>query len=423
MKTPFGFVQKYYKWLPLLGVLPVVDLALPYLKMDGNTYLGIQMLVMGARSVKETSFFSVLFGGTGALIMALLVTASMTAFLLRPSKKLCYLPIVMETLYLFFQCASLLQIKKQIDAAGYFAEKFMIRNLGIGYWLMFFIGFAGLWIVMAADKISPGYIILVVLSVIWLFPIFYITMNAFRQEGSFYVNYVIPKSIGFKNFMAILFDDSKFHYIRWFKNTLLVAVCSCALSSFIVLSTAYTLSRVRFAGRKIIMNLLLILGMFPAFMSMIAVYYILKGMGLAQSLAALVLVYSGGASLSYYVAKGFFDTIPKALDEAAYMDGATKWTVFTRITIPLSKPIIIYTILTSFMAPWADYIFASVILGDKSDHYTIAMGLFNMLSKENIDKYFTQFAAGAVLISVPIAALFISLQKYYVEGLSGSVKG
>lgn len=423
MKTPFGFVQKYYKWLPLLGILPVVDLALPYLKLDGKTYLGIQMLIMEAKSIEDTSFASVLFGGMGALMMAFVVAVTMMIFLLRPSRKLCYLPITAESLYVFFQCASLLQIKKQIDGTGYFTDKFMISNLQIGYWLIFLIGFAGLWIVMAADKVSPGYIILVVMSVIWLFPIFYITMNAFRQEGSFYVNYVIPKSFGLENFKAILFDDTKFHYIRWFKNTLLVAVCSCVLSSFIVLSTAYTLSRVRFTGRKVIMNLLLILGMFPGFMSMIAVYYILKGMGLAQSLVALVMVYSGGASLSYYVAKGFFDTIPKALDEAAYIDGATKWTVFTKITIPLSKPIIIYTILTSFMAPWADYIFASVILGDKSDHYTIAMGLYNMLSKENIDKYFTQFAAGSVLISIPIAALFISLQKYYVEGLSGSVKG
>jgi len=171
------------------------------------------------------------------------------------------------------------------------------------------------------------------------------------------------------------------------------------------------------------MNLLLVLGMFPAFMSMIAVYYILKGIGIAQSLLALVIVYSASAALTYYVAKGFFDTIPRALDEAAYLDGASKWTVFTKITIPISKPIIIYTILTSFTAPWADYIFASVILGDKSDKYTIAMGLYGMLTQDNIDKYFKQFAAGAVLISIPIAALFISLQKYYVEGLSGSVKG
>ncbi|MBR1622911.1 MAG: sugar ABC transporter permease [Pseudobutyrivibrio sp.] len=276
---------------------------------------------------------------------------------------------------------------------------------------------------MQAIKVHPGYIVLVVMSLVWLFPIFYIVMNSLRGEGNFYVNYLIPKEFSFENYRQLLSPESKFHYGRWFFNTFIVSVFSCLISTLIVLATAYTISRIRFKGRKLIMNLLLVLGMFPAFMSMIAVYYILKGIGIAQSLLALVIVYSASAALSYYVAKGFFDTIPKALDEAAYLDGASKWTVFTKITIPISKPIIIYTILTSFTAPWADYIFASVILGDKSDKYTIAMGLYGMLSQDNIDKYFKQFAAGAVLISIPIAALFISLQKYYVEGLSGSVKG
>ncbi|MBE5914238.1 MAG: sugar ABC transporter permease [Pseudobutyrivibrio ruminis] len=276
---------------------------------------------------------------------------------------------------------------------------------------------------MKSAKIDPGYIVLVVMSVVWLFPIFYIVMNSLRGEGNFYVNYLIPKEFSLDNYKQLLSSSSKFHYGRWFLNTFIVSVFSCVISTLIVLATAYTISRIRFKGRKLIMNLLLVLGMFPAFMSMIAVYYILKGIGIAQSLLALVIVYSASAALTYYVAKGFFDTIPRALDEAAYLDGASKWTVFTKITIPISKPIIIYTILTSFTAPWADYIFASVILGDKSDKYTIAMGLYGMLTQDNIDKYFKQFAAGAVLISIPIAALFISLQKYYVEGLSGSVKG
>ena len=156
---------------------------------------------------------------------------------------------------------------------------------------------------------------------------------------------------------------------------------------------------------------------------MIAVYYILKGLGLSQSLAALVLVYSGGAALTYYIAKGFFDTIPKALDEAAIIDGATRWGVFTKITIPLSKPIIIYTILTSFTAPWMDFIFAKVIMGDDYANYTVALGLWTMLQKEFITTWYTRFAAGAVVVSIPIALLFIVMQKYYVEGLSGSVKG
>lgn len=172
------------------------------------------------------------------------------------------------------------------------------------------------------------------------------------------------------------------------------------------------------------MNIALILGMFPGFMSMIAIYYILKGFGISQSLLALILVYSGASGLGFYIAKGFFDTLPKALDEAAYLDGATKSQVFWKITIPLSKPIIIYTILTTFMAPWMDYIFASVIMGDNYDNYTVALGLFKMLEREFIHQYFTQFAAGAVIISIPISILFISMQRFYVEGVTGgSVKG
>jgi arabinogalactan oligomer/maltooligosaccharide transport system permease protein len=190
-----------------------------------------------------------------------------------------------------------------------------------------------------------------------------------------------------------------------------------------VLSTSFTLSRLRFSGRKMFMNLLLVLGMFPGFMSMIAVYYILKGLGLSQSLAALILVYGGGASLGYYVSKGFFDTIPKSLDEAARIDGATQWQVFTKIIMPVSKPIVIYTILTSFMTPWADFIFPRVIMGDNYDNYTIALGLYTMLERANIETWYTRFAAGAVLVSIPITVLFMCMQKYYVEGISGAVKG
>ena len=171
------------------------------------------------------------------------------------------------------------------------------------------------------------------------------------------------------------------------------------------------------------MNIALILGMFPGFMSMIAVYYILKGLNMTQSLLALVLVYSGGAGLGFYIAKGFFDTIPKAIDEAAWIDGATKWQVFRKITMPLSRPIIIYTILTSFMAPWGDYIFVSVIMGDNYDNYTVALGLYKMLERHFIETWYTRFAAGAVIVSIPIALLFIFMQRYYVEGVSGAVKG
>ena len=174
------------------------------------------------------------------------------------------------------------------------------------------------------------------------------------------------------------------------------------------------------------MNIALVLGMFPGFMSMIAVYYILKGVGLTNGslkLVSLVLVYSGGAGLLFYVAKGFFDTIPKAIDEAAIIDGCTRWQVFTKITIPLSKPIIVQTIITAFMTPWMDFIFSKVIAGAESKYYTVAVGLWNMLEKENITNYYTRFAAGAVIVSIPIAILLLSIQKYYMESNAGAVKG
>ena len=173
------------------------------------------------------------------------------------------------------------------------------------------------------------------------------------------------------------------------------------------------------------MNMAMILGLFPGFMSMIAVYFILKALGLTEGnliRLALIMCYAGGAGLGFQIAKGFFDTIPKAVDEAALIDGCTHWQIFSKITLPLSKPIIIYTVLTSFMAPWLDFIFAKVICRANSDQYTIAIGLWKMLEKEYIDSWYTSFAAGAVLISIPIAILFLCMQKYYVNGVSGAVK-
>ena len=138
---------------------------------------------------------------------------------------------------------------------------------------------------------------------------------------------------------------------------------------------------------------------------------------------ALIIVFSAGSGVGFYVAKGFFDTIPKSLDEAAIIDGASRWQVFTKITIPLSKPIIVYTILTSFMGPWIDFVFAKVICGANADQFTVSIGLWKMVEKEYINSWYTCFAAGAVVVSIPIAILFMFTQKFYVEGMSGAVKG
>lgn len=266
-----------------------------------------------------------------------------------------------------------------------------------------------------------------VLGILWVFPIFWVIMTSFRAGKGSYSTTFIPKAFTADNYIKLFQDTTVFNFPRMFMNTLVVAIFSCMLSMFFLISIAYVMSRMRFKMRRPFLNIALVLGMFPGFMSMIAVYYILKGIGLTDGslkLLALVLVYSGGASiLSFYVAKGFFDTIPKGIDEAAYMEGATRWQVLTKITMPLSKPILVYTLLQSFIAPWTDFIFAKVIIGSEAKYYTVAVGLWNMLNKENIYNWYTRFAAGAVLISIPIAILFVYLQRYYTDGLSGAVKG
>ncbi len=269
------------------------------------------------------------------------------------------------------------------------------------------------------------YVILITLGILWVLPIVYLIYTAFRETPSTgIINTLIPEGLelGFGNFKR-LFRDTMFS--RWLANTILVSVSSCALSTLFILMVSYALSRLRFRLRKPIMNVLLVLGMFPGFMSMIAIYFILKAMGLTNSLFALILVYSGSAALSYYICKGFFDTVPKAMEEAAILDGASQPVVFAKIILPLAKPIIIYTVLTSFIAPWCDFIFVNTIISDRNK-YTVSLGLYKMINaeKNSFNDNFTVFCAGAFIVGGLIVTLFMSMQRYYVEGItSGSVKG
>ncbi len=271
------------------------------------------------------------------------------------------------------------------------------------------------------------HILLAVLSVIWVLPILFVVLTSFRKESGSYKTYIWPKAFTLDNYKNLITGHSNIDFTRWFFNTLIIALFSTLISAFFVLCVSYCMSRLRFKMRKTFMNIALVMGMFPGFMSMIAVYYILKGLGMLETgqlkQVALVLVYSGGAGLGFYMAKGFFDTISKSIDEAAYIDGASKWDTFIHITIPLSKPIITYTLLTSFMGPWVDYIFAKVIMGNDTKYYTIAIGLWTMLEQEYVEYYYTQFYAGCVLISIPISIIFLLSQSCYVEGVSGAVKG
>ena len=270
------------------------------------------------------------------------------------------------------------------------------------------------------------HVFLAMLAAVWVLPIFWIILTSFRAEQGSYVSTFFPKGYTLANYIKLFTDRNVLNFPRMFANTLIIAVFTCIISTFFVLSVSYSLSRMRFKLRKPDMNLAMILGLFPGFMAMIAEYYILKALGLTEGSAvrlALIIVYSAGTGLGFQIAKGYFDTIPRSVDEAAIMDGATQWQVFTRITMPLSKPIIIYTVMTSFIAPWVDFIFAKVIVRANADQFTVAIGLWNMLQKEYINQWYTSFAAGAVIISLPIAILFVYMQKFYVEGMSGAVKG
>lgn len=267
------------------------------------------------------------------------------------------------------------------------------------------------------------YAVLIIISLIWLVPFFMLIILSFRGEHvGMSADYLFPKQWSFDNYIK-LFTETKF--LTWYGNTMLVSVVVTVFQTVIVLMTSYALSRLRFKMRKPLMNLMLILGMFPGFLSMTAVYFVLKEINLTQNLLGLMLVYTASSAMQYYICKGFFDTIPKSLDEAARIDGASRHTIFVKIILPLAKPIIIYTILTAFIAPWDEYMFSSFIMLGDPDKFTVAVGMKSWLDNSAMaSEYFTVFCAAAVVVSIPITALFIWLQRYYVEGITGgSVKG
>ena len=268
------------------------------------------------------------------------------------------------------------------------------------------------------------YVVLAILGLIWISPLVWMLLHSFRAEGGSAVPYLIPETFSFKNYVELFTDTALLNFPRWFLNTFVVACFSCVISTLSVLMVSYSFSRLRFKARKPLINIGMIIGMFPGFMTMIAIYYLLKAMNLTQTLPALVICYSAGAGIGFQISKGFFDTIPRALDEAATIDGATKNQIFWKIILPMSKPIVVYTVLTSFIGPWTDFILVRIIMGDARDNYTVSVGLQLMVSQQYISKYFTRFLAGSTVVAIPITLLFLKMQNYYVEGVTaGGVKG
>ena len=270
------------------------------------------------------------------------------------------------------------------------------------------------------------YIILASMCVIWLMPFFWVIMQSFRDGIGQYISTFLPQAYTLNNYKALFTDFSVMNFPRMFLNTFFVACCTCVISTFFVLAVSYALSRVKWKMRKPYMNMAMVITLFPGFMSMVAVYFILKALGMTEGdkiYLSLIICYSSGAGVGFHVMKGYMDTIPKALDEAAMIDGCTRWQIFTKITLPLCKPMIVYQVITSFMGPWMDFVFAKVIAGAKSQYWTVSIGLFNMLEKEYVEVWFVRFCAGAVLVSIPIAVLYLLTQKMYQEAMSGAVKG
>ena len=274
--------------------------------------------------------------------------------------------------------------------------------------------------------VAVQHLVLLFLAVVWLIPILWLVVTSFSGESGVNKTHFFPKSWSVNNFVTLLTKpDSVVQYMTWFKNTLIIAIFTCIISTIFVLMVSYAFSCSRFKGREALMSFSLILNMFPGVLSMIAVYFVLKSLGLTNSHLGMIIVYSAGSGLGYLIVKGFMDTIPVSLREAARIEGASELQIFMKVVIPVCKPIIVYQIISSFLIPWGDFVFAKLMLNSGvSKDWTVAIGLYNMLDRSLVNKYFTIFCAGGFVVSIPISILFIIMQKYYVAGVtSGAVKG
>lgn len=270
------------------------------------------------------------------------------------------------------------------------------------------------------------HLFLAFLVVVWLIPILWLVVTSFSGYRGINTAHFFPETWSLDNYKILFLEpDSVVQYVVWFRNTLVIAIFTCIISTIFVLMVSYTMSCLRFKGRKGLMSFGIILNMFPGVLSMIAVYFVMKSIGLTNSHLGMIIVYSAGSGLGYLITKGFMDTISVSLREAARLEGASEAKIFLRIIIPLSKPMIVYTVINSFLVPWGDFVLAKLMLNSGiATDWTIAIGLFNMLGKSLINKYFSIFCAGGVIVSIPISILFVLMQKFYVEGVTGgSVKG
>ncbi|XID90385.1 sugar ABC transporter permease [Paenibacillaceae bacterium WGS1546] len=263
------------------------------------------------------------------------------------------------------------------------------------------------------------YSILAVTALAVLYPVLWIVSSALTP-GNALSSSVWPRRATMRHFTELLNETQ---FLLWFKNTLFIATMTMLLSTVLIFLAAYSFSRFRFPGRRKGLMAMLVLQMFPNFMGMIAIYVLLLHVGLLDSHWGLILVYAGGSiPFGVWLVKGYFDGLPRSLEEAAKIDGASHSLIFFRIILPLSVPIVTFIAISHFIAPWMDFIFARLVIRS-TDKTTVAIGLYNMITGRQ-NTQFASFAAGAVLISVPITILFLFLQRFIVDGLAaGANKG
>lgn len=264
------------------------------------------------------------------------------------------------------------------------------------------------------------YALLITIALMVLVPVSWIVLSSLQEGNSLFSSTFIPQKITFKHYVE-LFKETDF--LLWYWNTFKIAIANMCISLVITTLTAYVFSRYNFKGKKTTLISVLVLQMFPSFLAMTAIFILLSKLNLLDTHLGLILVYSAGqVPYNSWLVKGYFDGIPKTLDEAARVDGAGHLTIFVRIIMPLARPILVLIAITNFMGPWFDFIFPNLVLRSQ-DKRTLAMGIFDWITTGANDN-FTMFAAGAILVAVPITILFLILQKHIVKGLSaGAVKG
>lgn len=261
------------------------------------------------------------------------------------------------------------------------------------------------------------YTIFVLISFLVLYPLVYVVSGAFAPTNSIASLNVVPfkDGITFEHFIDLF---TKKDYGKWFMNTLIIAVETCAATVVISSLSAYVFSRFQFRFKKSFLMSLLVLQIFPSFVGMIAIYVILLRINGLDTLWGLVLVYvAGNIPYNTWMVKNYMDTVSKSLDEAARIDGASHFRVFWQIIMPIARPIITFLAITSFTAPWMDFIFPKMVLRSP-ENQTLALGLFGFVTDKKNE--FTIFAAGSLLVSIPFVIFFLISQKTLISSFGGA---